>query len=314
MRAILLSLMLLWSSEAFGQYVNVKSDCQQCTPLGCRVFNQLGSAVCIGVDSTGRAIHLTAAHCVTGARHVWGGVSGEWKPVTLLGSTGARGAVWTPDIAICADSNLKVSKAAPLADRPPSPGDDVVLHSFRGGDGRQYRARAAKVTRIDENAMELSIPSENGDSGGAVIWNGKLVGIISATDARTTTATTLGPIRSFLQRTLGAIPDCGKPSPAPVQPMPQPAPVIPPMTEADPAPLPNVPNETTVDVKVLVGQMQILVQANTALVKRLEALENKPQPEIPIQLFDEETGKLVDERRVKLGDPIQLGNRKQKVK
>lgn len=278
-------------TDTFGQYVNVKADCQQCTPLGCRVFNNLGSAVCIGVDSTGRAIHLTAAHCVTGARHVWGGVSGEWKPVTLLGSTGARGAVWTPDIAICADSNLKVSKSAPLADRPPAPGDDVVLHSFRHGDGRQYRARAAKVTRIDENAMELSIPSENGDSGGAVIWNGKLVGIISATDARTTTATTLGPIRAFVQKVLGGMPDCGKPTPAPV---------IPPMTEADPAPLPNVPPTQTVDIQ--------------PLLDRIQALENKKLPDIPVEIYDADTGALIGRRTYPQGQPIKLSTKRKVVK
>lgn len=293
---ILFKVLLLADSIAFGQYVNVKSDCQQCTPLGCRVFNQLGSAVCIGVDSTGRAIHLTAAHCVTGARHVWGGVSGEWKTVTLLGSTGSRGATWSPDIAIYAANGVQVKNAAPLAERPPVPGDDVVLHSYRHGDGKQYRARAAKVVRIDEQAMELSVPSENGDSGGAVIWNGKLVGIISATDARTTTATTLGPIRSFLQRTLGAIPDCGKPSPAPVQP----APEIPPMTEVDPAPLPNVPPTQTVDIQ--------------PLLDRIQALENRKLPDIPVEIYDADTGALIGRRVVPVGQPIKLSTKRKVVK
>ncbi len=90
-----------------------------------------------------------------------------------------------------------------------------------------YRKTNGKIqaTRIVGYEYEFNRPAISGDSGGPLFVQGhRVVGVVSATDDRSTLVTTLPKIRTFLTATIGGIPGCRnsklKPKEPPVKPSP----------------------------------------------------------------------------------------------
>jgi thioredoxin 1 len=126
--------------------------------------------------------------------------------------------------------------------------------------------------------------------------------VVRATASSTKRIITGATTKLKLRELLG-IPDCARPAPTvpstgpPVAEPPKPAP---PMTEADPAPLPNVPPTQTVDIQ--------------PLLDRIHALENKKLPDIPVEIYDADTGALIGRRTYPQGQPIKLSTKRKVVK
>ncbi len=140
--------------------------------------NAAGSGTLIRADGDAGWV-LTAAHVVRGQaafRVVWhdGHVSGA----TLLGSDEAY------DLALLQITPPPAATTLPLAgdDQWPPPGDSVELIGYGGGRLRQWTAKVNgyALTPGAGRYQTLSVATQTigGDSGGAMIYRGRLVGVI----------------------------------------------------------------------------------------------------------------------------------------
>jgi len=277
-------LKVLWVSSVFGQYVNVVATRQTCTPLGCTVSDCMGSGVSVGTDATGRAVVLTAGHCLAGGAQRYKVGADAWYPASNQGFEWSQRDGSRADVGILTLAQ-PLAYCVPIAESAPQPGSDVTMHSYRAGDGRQFRVRHARVLTSDAESFTLSIESEDGDSGGAVMQNGALVGLISNTGFNPitrkhlppTTATSAPAIRRFVIGKLGRLPHCGKPA-APAPPAAQDeAPPPPEVPGAEPKPGPI--STPQCNCKALESKVSALNTENAALKAQLQAMKDTPPPE-----------------------------------
>ena len=149
----------------------------------------LGSATCVySSDMTGNSYLLTATHVIEGAIH---------RPRVTFpdGSSYFAEIVYSPE-----GSDVTVLRIAgrrehwtPISDELPDTGDEVMFAGYGAMSthnwnrdhflgytgpviGRYYSARTGVQNRISCWTPKIS----QGDSGGAVFWRGKHVGVISA--------------------------------------------------------------------------------------------------------------------------------------
>lgn len=325
-RSLLALLMLFAANVADAQYINVNATRRNCTPLGCTVQDCRGSGVCVGTDDAGRSIVLTAGHCMSSGAQWYHVGQAEWIAATSLGYIEGHGQ-WKPDVGMLA-TQKSVQGCVPLGDAPPAPGKTVKLHSYLGGDGKAYRVREAQVLSADEESLVVSIPSAQGDSGGAVVYEGRVVGIISATGSTTTTCTSAAAIRKFVIQKLGKLPNCGKPNHAPAQTNEAPPPPEAPAAEPKPDPISTPQCDCEPKLNAILERLKVLensphgngpdvsfltIEINK-LRAELAAIQQKKLPDIPVELYNADTGELIGRRVVPLGQPIKLSTKDRRVK
>jgi hypothetical protein len=232
MKRLLLTLVLIAiAAQVQAQVVKVCAKC--CNGGICQ--EGFGSAVCIGNDRQGRTIYLTARHVVEGSGAVWVGILHKWEPGAILGIGSGV------DLALLAsapnDKCVSVAPSSPPANTP------IDIIGFPHGGARTERQ--SSVVSSDGQWLVALVGFREGESGGAVLSGGQLVGIISRTPqffpggpitGRGGRAVAAEAITAFITQTLGEIPTCGGIAPSPPQPSPAPGPAQTPPGPAPPPP------------------------------------------------------------------------------
>ncbi|HUG91379.1 MAG TPA: serine protease [Planctomycetaceae bacterium] len=292
-------------SQTLAQAYRLRVVSAECTPHGCRLAAAHCTAVAIGRHKPSREILLTAGHCVGGnVRSVAVEIDGGWRPAVVLAVSRQNGR----DLAVLgietAGRNLR---CAALAERAAEAGEPVTLASFPGGGPLERRAGRVAAHRYRDVELVVDVPTRPGESGGAILdGEGRLTGIISATGPLPSPDHTLAAgasvIRAFLGETFRAgVPRCEEAAPFASPPDAGSSGHGPPDAGA---PAANAPPGLAADCcrPELDARLTAMSDAIEQLRGRIARLEQRP---IPVQVLSPD-GRIVDERRVLPGEPIQL--------
>lgn len=237
-------------NTAWSQTYKVVVEGQSCGAGGCKVWTQSGSAVCIGrldgewiMVSAGHVFHNYTDPLFQGSSQVRSARILDHKensyPVRVI----AYGTPYnnsTNDLAYVALSASTFTgdvPSYPLAEQLPAVGSPIAMQGFPGGGSySEVKGSLSAVGdfRSDYYGLDINVVPDSGGpgtSGGPVIFNNTVIGIInSGVPHKNTYGTSSNRIRASLMRVLKRIPDCGspKPAPAPTQPLPPVPPSTPP--------------------------------------------------------------------------------------
>jgi hypothetical protein len=154
---------------------------KRCNTSSCEIVRThvYGSAVCVGrVPGWQRKWFIvTAAHNITPGvtPNVWDGVA--WVPAKVLEIDRDR------DICLLGIETLQNMKFLPVARRRPLAGHEVRIFAFIKSDQRVQRASFVSQRRwIKPYLFSVTGAAAHGNSGGAVIYQGELSGLIVMKD------------------------------------------------------------------------------------------------------------------------------------
>ena len=218
MRLIFALLLLVnFGSAASAQVVPLRVTMQQCDLKDCREFTARGSAVHLGRTVNDHHLFLTAAHNLalpsgnailveSGEIHVQ--IEEQWLPATLIRSTKRDGV----DLAVLdVEASLLDLRCLPVITKPLREGDVVYLAGFpKAGDIRVLAGRVVR-TQFVNHPLAINQKPIQGESGGAVVIDGQLAGIISgypATGQPVCLFTDASAIEDFLRSSLTGDPLC----------------------------------------------------------------------------------------------------------
>lgn len=225
MRELMILAVLCAASVASAEVVSVETSSTRCVNgYQCQQVTGRGTGVIIGELSDGRAAVLTAGHVVAGSQSVmvwW--YQGQRLAATVLASRN-DGMV---DAALLAMRIPGQFHCVPLSDQV-MPDVDVKI------DGFPEMSTTVQTFRGRLSGCTISrVTVKQGMSGGPVVYDGKIVGIISGhyVDGNRDSVCTPGPVLcSWLRSTVGYVPRCAesrptqkpavKPSPIAVAPPP----------------------------------------------------------------------------------------------
>lgn len=246
---------VLACQNADAQVFMVRTDIKACRVVYCETEIGTGSSVCIGHIGD-RYYFLTAGHCCYSTtpgvvnsklQQAYIAIDKQWVPCHVDGFDRKSSET---DIAIFSLVPGKSLHELPLAERTPVEGTQVVIGGFPSGS--PYAEVKANIRSKNSSASSvlLSTAVVHGVSGGPVMHNGEVVGIVSASDFSDTTAITgVEQIRGRLTSWLGRLPDCGKPRPT-VPPQPEKAEKEPERYEREEKSLPLAPPSEAPDLSV----------------------------------------------------------------
>jgi hypothetical protein len=218
MRQIFFPILLVsLCSPVSAQVVPVRANLVECDLSDCKTFAAAGSAVHLGRTEGRSHVFLTVAHILAplseNAILIESGdiqvkVDEEWLPAKLIRSTKSDGV----DLALLkVQAPLSHLRCLPLLDHELSANDMVYLAGYpKGGEIRVIEGRVVRTSFVNFPLAIDQRPIE-GESGGAVVIDGKLAGIIHGypstkqplclfTDARA--------IKQFLETSLRDDPLC----------------------------------------------------------------------------------------------------------
>jgi len=265
-------LMLLVTSVVQAQALAVRTIERQCAAKGCRQITGTGACAYIGnIDD--RSVYLTAAHVINNVTTFHIGYGGQWLPGTVVHKQYTD----YQDYAIVETQAISAPKCFHVASNQPTDGADAIAYGYSNGI-HNLRSLKAKI-RVNRNGRYFSKMVAHGDSGGPIMANGQVVGIISAIvpTRGTTIYTDAVLIRAELLRIYGRIPRCGSSIIAENKP-PQPP-----------------TSEYGKELAALEGEV----------VKLREQLDNLEKTQIPVQIIGED-GEVISKQTYPLGDPIKL--------
>lgn len=296
--------LVLDGSAAVAQVYRLRVVSAECTPLGCRLRTAVCSTVAVGRHRPGREIFLSAGHCVRGSvRSAAIEIGGTWRPADVLAVSSDSG----DDLAVLGVAYAGGDMACvEIAGQSAAPGNAVVLESFP--EGGAFQRRAGRVAAHGYAGVELvvNVPTRPGESGGAILdRDGRLVGVISATGPLPVPSQTLASgvsgIRELLRETFRAgVPRCGVTA-VPNDPAAE-SPAEAADGDAATPPENRAPHRDGCRCRPIDLRLAELTSEIERLRARLGVLESR---EIPVQVLAAD-GRIVDERRVPLGEPIQL--------
>ncbi len=190
---------------------------RECDLENCRSFTASGSAVHLGRTESNAHVFLTAAHnlaplspnaIVMDSTEISVLVEGHWLPASVIRSTGKQGI----DLALLkVEAPLTQLRCLRLNHKPLRPSDSVYLAGFpQGGEIRVIQGRVVSTNFLN---FPLAIDQKpiQGESGGAVVIDGELAGIISGYPTIGQSAclfTNAESIQDFLQTSLKNDPLC----------------------------------------------------------------------------------------------------------
>ena len=202
MRAITILFVLLITSVVQAQALVIRVTETECTPTGCRQLIGTGACAYVG-DIENRSVFLTAAHNVNQARTIHVGYSGQWWGARVAHKQYQNGV----DFAIIETQSIKATKCFTVAESYPGDGADAVAYGYSNGI-YNLRSLRAKI-RVSRGGRYFSKIVAKGDSGGPILVNGQIVGIISGHDYQNTIYTDGVLIRRQLIQKYGKLPCCG---------------------------------------------------------------------------------------------------------
>ncbi|WP_298860533.1 serine protease [uncultured Gimesia sp.] len=272
MRAITILFVLLMASVVQAQALAVRTIERQCTANGCQEITGTGACSYIGnIDN--RSVYLTAAHVINNVTSFHIGYGGQWLP----GKVVYKQYTDKLDYAIVETQAITATKCFPVASYQPT--DGVVATAYGYSQGiYNLRSLKAKI-RVNRNGRYFSKMVAKGDSGGPILANGQVVGVISAIvpTRGTTIFTNSVLIRSQIIRIYGRMPACG-------------GSVIvasPPQKPDPPVPKPD------------------LTEINTKIALLQEKLDRLTKTQIPVQIIGS-NDQVLSEQTYPLGSPIKL--------
>jgi hypothetical protein len=205
------------SAAAFAQVVPLRTNVRECDLTNCRSFTASGSAVHLGRTKTDAHVFLTAAHnlaplspnaILMDSTVISIQVNGEWLPASVIRSGRSQGI----DLALLkVEVPLAHLRCLPVDRSPLETGDAVYMAGYpQGGD---IRIISGHVVPTDFMNFPLAIDQTpiQGESGGAVVIEGKLTGIISGYPAMGKPVclfTDAVTIQKFLETSLSHDPLC----------------------------------------------------------------------------------------------------------
>ncbi|WP_339684398.1 trypsin-like peptidase domain-containing protein [Gimesia maris] len=269
MRTLTILFVLLITSVVQAQALAVRVTETECTPNGCRQLIGTGACAYVG-DIESRSVFLTAAHNVNKAKTIHVGYNGQWWGARVVHKQ-HEGNV---DFAIIETQSIKATKCFKVAEAYPGHGVDAVAYGYSNGV-YNLRSLRAKI-RVTRSGRYFSKVVAKGDSGGPILVNGQVVGIISGHDYQQTIYTDGVLIRRQLIQIYGRLPQCG------CEPL-----IVEETPEAPPA--------DNTDLAALQGEV-------TKLRAEIDKL-NKTQ--IPVWIVGSD-GEPVAKQTYPLGDPIKL--------
>ena len=201
MRAITILFVLLITSVVQAQALVIRVTETECTPTGCRQLIGTGACAYVG-DIENRSVFLTAAHNVNQARTIHVGYNGQWWGARVVHKQYQNGV----DFAIIETQSIKATKCFTVAESYPGDGADAVAYGYSNGI-YNLRSLRAKI-RVSRGGRYFSKIVAKGDSGGPILVNGQIVGIISGHDYQQTIYTDGLLIRRQLIQVYGRLPGC----------------------------------------------------------------------------------------------------------
>ncbi len=222
MRTITILFVLMMASVVQAQVLAVRAVEKKCDQSSCRQFINIGSCTYIG-NTGNNSIYITAAHVVENTEKVEVGYGGKWWGAVVSHSEKSGNI----DYAIIETRKIPATRCYSLAESFPEQGTNATAYGYSKGI-YNLRSLRSKI-RIRNNLKGIFETVDHGDSGGPIIANGKVVGVISATmtDDGMTVCTPSDLIRTEVKRRYRVFPCCNcGPSKAvtvsPIQPVPDP--------------------------------------------------------------------------------------------
>lgn len=225
MRCSLLALLLLLlPTAAEAQLVAIKARYQACIAGACYVNWYHGTAYCIGDLDSATAVFVTAGHNVPERGPVYvqevPGLIGTRQEVYvdwLDGSPAVPAHVAKAVVNHLANIDVgfvttvvdKARPATPLADALPPRGTLVELRSVLPPARDELRRPRMDPTRLTTRGgyhVDFDVPCVQGESGGVLVCNNQVVGVLFATDGVRSVATRVETIRYYAERTFKRVP------------------------------------------------------------------------------------------------------------
>lgn len=193
--------LLLITSVVQAQALAVRVFETECTPTGCRQLIGTGACAYIG-NIESRSVYLTAAHNVIKAKTVHVGYGGQWWGARVIYQEYRANS----DFAIIETQKINAKRCFQVAERQPVNGAEAVAYGYSNG---VYNLRSLRATiRVNRNGRFFSKVVAKGDSGGPILVNGQVVGIIKGHDTQNTIFTDSLLIRRRIVSIYGRLPDC----------------------------------------------------------------------------------------------------------
>ena len=262
---------LMITSAVQAQALAVRVIESECTLTGCRQSIGTGACAYIG-NIEDRSVYLTAAHNVLQAKTIYVGYGGQWWGARVVYKD-YRDDI---DYAIIETRKISATKCFAVAESQPAQGVEAVAYGYSNGiyNMKSLRARI----RVDQNGRFFSKIVAKGDSGGPILVNGQVVGIIKGHDYSNTIYTDGVLIRQQLIKQYGGLPACR---------------CEPPVIVGDPVEPDLIDNSE--QIAALEGEIS----------KLREQLEQLAKTQIPVQIIGAD-GEVISKQAYPLGDPIKL--------
>lgn len=272
-RVLATLLVLIIASTVQAQALVLRTIGKQCTPNGCRQIIGTGACAYIG-NIENRSVYLTAAHNLEGNPAVYVGHAGRWWQARIVHRQYQKGI----DYAVIETQKISTQTCFRVAENYPQHGADAVAYGYSNGI-HNLRTLRAKI-RVNRNGRFFSKIVAKGDSGGPIVVNGQVVGIIKGHDYANTIYTDSVLIRAELLRIYGRLPSCGGSVLVATAPPQKPEPPVP---------------KTNVEIVALQGEIS----------KLREELDRLSKTEIPVQIIGSDN-EVLSEQKYPLGEPIKL--------
>lgn len=267
-------LVLLTTTALHAQALAVRTTETECTPQGCRQLVGTGACAFIG-NMADRSVYITAAHNINQARTVQIGYQGTWWGARVVHKE-YRGDI---DYAILETQKIPATHCFQLSDQPPTHGMQAVAYGYSNGV-YQLKSLRARI-RVTPQGHYFSKIVAKGDSGGPILVNGQVVGIIKGHDLTNTIYTDSTLIRRKLINLYGRLPCC----------------------DCEP----SVIAEQHPDQSQQPGQdnSQHIAAIETEITRLKQEITRLKQTQIPVQLIGAD-GTVKQEQKYLLGQPIKL--------
>lgn len=243
-------------SQAEPPVVRISQDQQRqvCNQGQCRIETSTvwGSGTIIGRDANQRVVVLTCGHgWKSGNADIWFG-PGDHRPGVVRAVRTDRDV----DLGVLTFTHKGDIASCTLAEKAPSKGEALTAGGWGAGklnlacvDCEGYIGRATIVT---------SGTFRQGDSGGPVIWNNHLVGIVNGNMDGRGVATSSKACREFVRTIIGMVPG--------------------PAEESDAPPVPGPPPEKLAPQPITSPEFSVIMRRLDLIEKKLDLLSPKVKP------------------------------------